>query len=51
MYQIPAQHQVFAHELIDTGIVHLIHGHSSHHPIGIELYKNIEKIYCFLYSF
>ncbi len=43
--QIPLQHQSFAHELIDTVGVNLIHGHSSHHPIGIELYKNTPILY------
>lgn len=45
VYQIPVQHQNFAHELIDRAKVNLIHGHSSHHPIGIELYKNIPILY------
>jgi poly-gamma-glutamate synthesis protein (capsule biosynthesis protein) len=29
----------FAHELIDTGLIDLIHGHSSHHPKAIERYR------------
>lgn len=45
VYQIPSQHQTFAHKLIDTIGVNLIHGHSSHHPIGIELYKNTPILY------
>lgn len=45
VYQIPTQHQIFARELIDKVEVNLIHGHSSHHPIGIELYKNIPILY------
>ncbi len=45
VYQIPNQHQTFAHQLIDSGMVHLIHGHSSHHPIGIELYKKVPIFY------
>lgn len=43
--KIPIQHQTFAHELIDTVGANLIHGHSSHHPIGIELYKNTPILY------
>ncbi|MGC1183137.1 CapA family protein [Legionella sp.] len=43
--QIPLHHQTFAHELIDTIGVNLIHGHSSHHPIGIELYKDTPILY------
>ncbi|MCW8469649.1 CapA family protein [Fluoribacter gormanii] len=37
-YEIPAQHQQFAHRLIDEAGVNVIHGHSSHHPMGIEWY-------------
>ncbi|MCW8384768.1 CapA family protein [Fluoribacter dumoffii] len=38
-YEIPESHQQFAHILIDELGVNIIHGHSSHHPIGIELYN------------
>ncbi len=38
-YDIPISHQQFAHMLIDELDVNVIHGHSSHHPIGIELYN------------
>lgn len=44
-YDIPAKHQKLAHELIDKAGVDLIHGHSSHHPIGIEVYQNKLIIY------
>ncbi len=37
---IPAAHRRLAHYLIDNGSVSIIHGHSSHHPTGIEIYKN-----------
>jgi poly-gamma-glutamate synthesis protein (capsule biosynthesis protein) len=37
-YQVPESHQVFAHRLIDSGEVDVIHGHSSHHPRGVEVY-------------
>jgi poly-gamma-glutamate capsule biosynthesis protein CapA/YwtB (metallophosphatase superfamily) len=37
-YDVPAAHVRFAHELIDAG-VDLVHGHSSHHPRPIEVYK------------
>lgn len=39
-YQIPDAHQQFAHWLIDEAGVDLIHGHSSHHPRGIEHYRD-----------
>ncbi len=39
-YEIPNSQQTFAHRLIDRGVADLIYGHSSHHPRGIEVYKN-----------
>ena len=39
-YTMPAQAQQFAHGLIDHAQVDLVHGHSSHHPRGIEVYRN-----------
>ena len=44
-YDIPKSHRQFAHKLIDEGEVDLIFGHSSHHPLGIEVYKNKLIIY------
>jgi poly-gamma-glutamate synthesis protein (capsule biosynthesis protein) len=38
-YAVPAQHVRFAHRLIDAG-VDVVHGHSSHHPRAIEVYRN-----------
>jgi poly-gamma-glutamate synthesis protein (capsule biosynthesis protein) len=37
-YQVTRGRRRFAHRLIDAG-VDLVHGHSSHHPIGIEIYR------------
>ncbi len=37
-YLIPRQFRDFAHALVDGGF-DLIHGHSSHHPIGFEFYS------------
>lgn len=39
-YQIPRQQRHFAHALIDEAGVDLVHGHSSHHPKGIEVYRD-----------
>ena len=39
-YPIPGEHRAFAHRLIDRAGVDVVHGHSSHHPKGIEVYKN-----------
>ncbi|KGP62757.1 poly-gamma-glutamate biosynthesis protein [Legionella norrlandica] len=44
-YAIPKQHQNFAHALIDEIGVNIIHGHSSHHPIGIEIYNHCPILY------
>lgn len=38
-YRIPAEHRQLARQLIDSGAVHVIHGHSSHHPLGLEIYR------------
>jgi poly-gamma-glutamate synthesis protein (capsule biosynthesis protein) len=38
-YKIPPEQQHFAHQLIDLGLVDVVHGHSSHHPKGIEVYQ------------
>jgi poly-gamma-glutamate capsule biosynthesis protein CapA/YwtB (metallophosphatase superfamily) len=44
-YRIPREHEVFAHRLIDQAAVDVVHGHSSHHPKGIEVYKEKPIIY------
>jgi poly-gamma-glutamate synthesis protein (capsule biosynthesis protein) len=38
-YSIPAAQRGFAHRLIDAGAADVVHGHSSHHVKGIEVYK------------
>ncbi|MGC1214664.1 MAG: CapA family protein [Micromonospora sp.] len=37
-YEVPDEHVRFAHRLVESG-VHLVHGHSSHHPRPIERYR------------
>lgn len=44
-YEIPEEHINFAHQLIDQAGIDIIHGHSSHHFKGIEVYKNKLIIY------
>jgi poly-gamma-glutamate capsule biosynthesis protein CapA/YwtB (metallophosphatase superfamily) len=39
-FEIPEEHTRFAHALIDKAGVSIVHGHSSHHPIAIEVYRN-----------
>lgn len=36
---VPAAHVAFAHELVDLGAADVVHGHSSHHPLAIEVYR------------
>ncbi len=38
-YDVPREQVRFAHRLIDGG-VDIVHGHSSHHPRPIEVYRN-----------
>lgn len=38
-YHIPSVHRRFAHSLIDEAGAHVVHGHSSHHPMAIEVYQ------------
>jgi len=44
-YRIPAEQRQFAHRLIDTGAVDIVHGHSSHHPKALECYRGKVIIY------
>ena len=39
-YHVPDEQRKFAHTLIDQAGVSIIHGHSSHHPRPIEIYRN-----------
>jgi len=39
-YTVAREQRRFAHALIDQAGVDLLHGHSSHHPRGIEVYRN-----------
>lgn len=43
-YQLADEQRRFARGLIDAG-VDLVHGHSSHHPIGMELYR--QRLICY----
>jgi poly-gamma-glutamate capsule biosynthesis protein CapA/YwtB (metallophosphatase superfamily) len=38
-YEVPRSQREFAHRLIDEGAADIVHGHSSHHPKGIEVYR------------
>jgi poly-gamma-glutamate capsule biosynthesis protein CapA/YwtB (metallophosphatase superfamily) len=38
-YRIPGSHRRFARTLVDQAGVDVVHGHSSHHPVGLEIYQ------------
>lgn len=44
-YEIPAEQRAFAHRLIDEGAADIVHGHSSHHAKGIEIYRGKPILY------
>ena len=39
-YAVPPFQRELAHALVDTGMVDVVHGHSSHHPKAIEVYQD-----------
>lgn len=43
-YDVPRDHRRFAHRLLDGG-VHLVHGHSSHHPRPVEVHDGRAVLY------
>ncbi len=44
-YEIPPEQREFAHGLIDAAGVDLLHGHSSHHVMGVEVYRGKTILY------
>ena len=44
-FAIPHGERAFAHALIDSGGADVVHGHSSHHPKAIEIYRNRPILY------
>ena len=44
-YEIPRGQQLFAHRLVDEAGVDVVHGHSSHHPRGVEVYRERPILY------
>jgi poly-gamma-glutamate synthesis protein (capsule biosynthesis protein) len=44
-YEVSQPQRDFAHRLIETAGVDLVHGHSSHHPKGVEVYRNRAILY------
>jgi poly-gamma-glutamate synthesis protein (capsule biosynthesis protein) len=39
-YEVARQKKSFARRLVDAGAADLVHGHSSHHPRGLEIYRD-----------
>ncbi|HJV67111.1 MAG TPA: CapA family protein [Geomonas sp.] len=44
-FEVPPDQRQFAHRLIEAASVDLVHGHSSHHVKGIEVYQGKGVIY------
>lgn len=44
-YDVPNEQRRFAHALIDRAAVDLVHGHSSHHAKGVEIYRDRLVLY------
>lgn len=44
-YEIAPERREFAHRLIDAAGIDLLHGHSSHHVMGIEVYRGKAILY------
>lgn len=44
-FEIPPVHRRFAHGLIDRAGIDVVHGHSSHHPRAIEVYRGRPILY------
>jgi len=44
-YEIPEPQRALAHQLIDDASADVIHGHSSHHPKGVEIYRGRPILY------
>ncbi len=44
-YEVPRAQRDFAHRLIEAGAADVVHGHSSHHPKGIEVYRGRLVLY------
>ncbi len=44
-YEISEPEREFAHQLLDRAGVDLVHGHSSHHPKGIEVHRGKAILY------
>ncbi len=39
VHEVPAKQRAFAQRLLDSGAVDAIHGHSSHHPLPVQIHR------------
>jgi poly-gamma-glutamate synthesis protein (capsule biosynthesis protein) len=44
-YETPEEQRRFAHQLIDEAAIDVVHGHSSHHVKGLEVYRDKPILY------
>ncbi len=44
-YHVERDEIAFAHQLIDDADIDIVHGHSSHHPKAVEVYRGLPIIY------
>jgi len=44
-FAIPREQRDFAHRLVDAAGVDIVHGHSSHHPMAIEIHRGKPILY------
>ena len=44
-YGVPAEHRRFARALVERAAVHLVYGHSSHHPRALEVHRGHAILY------
>ena len=44
-YDVPATHRRFAHALVERAPVDVVHGHSAHHPMAIEVHRGRPILY------
>lgn len=44
-YEVPREHRRFAQGLIEHAGVHVVHGHSSHHPKAVEIHRGQPILY------
>ena len=43
--EVPPAHRRFAHRLIELGAADVVHGHSSHHPLPVEVHRGRLVLY------